>query len=560
MKKVYESFNSRIKKPLDNRSTVNSLSDIDRPYEGMITHQESDKKFYKYKNGAYVDLFEDVLNKVSQKDDFVINVKYYGAKGDGITDDTTSIQSAIDYVNTQGGGIVFFPKGLYIVSGLTIYDNIQITGCGRKNTTIKLKNNSNADVITGYLSSTLWGTSGQGLLHYSIRDIEIDGNRSNNTSGSGIAIFAQNPEIINVSIKNCAEYGLRTEWSGLQPINDYGMEGYFSNIMIFNVGKHGFWHKGTNDSTILGVIVYDASQLANNTYDAFNLQGNGTGRFIACHSWNSNDIANRHRYAINIETDGNDFIGCHFEGAISGNVRLKGHHNIFTNCKFYASWNGVNVIVKGTENLMSGCSLISPISTKPPCKGIILGESEDYVTSNKFDLYANEQQLGIVDFTNSKGFNTVKISGFNSAGKMYEGTPHVDDYVEMIVTGAGGGKYISSSQKVSKVMTATHDAQTTGTQSIGVGYKPSIVEISASIYNTKLSSNGFSDGTTTQSTFTYGATGTFVTDGTSVVDLEDGSGNYIKASITFTDTGFNLVWTKNGTTITGSIGMIIKVN
>lgn len=45
-----------------------------------------------------------------------VNVKDYGAKGDGITNDKESIQAALDYAETRGGGIVFFPFGVYSVS------------------------------------------------------------------------------------------------------------------------------------------------------------------------------------------------------------------------------------------------------------------------------------------------------------------------------------------------------------------------------------------------------------------------------------------------------------
>lgn len=49
-----------------------------------------------------------------------VDVKDFGAKGDGSTDDTAAIQAAINYVST-GAGIVDFPAGVYkITSTLTI--------------------------------------------------------------------------------------------------------------------------------------------------------------------------------------------------------------------------------------------------------------------------------------------------------------------------------------------------------------------------------------------------------------------------------------------------------
>ncbi|MEP7167531.1 MAG: glycosyl hydrolase family 28-related protein [Candidatus Woesebacteria bacterium] len=50
----------------------------------------------------------------------VFSVKDYGAVGNGSTDDTAAINSAIAAANATSGGIVFFPLGTYIVSsGLT---------------------------------------------------------------------------------------------------------------------------------------------------------------------------------------------------------------------------------------------------------------------------------------------------------------------------------------------------------------------------------------------------------------------------------------------------------
>jgi hypothetical protein len=44
-----------------------------------------------------------------------VNVKSYGALGNGIQDDTDAIQSAVDYVSRLGGGIVIIPDGTYMI-------------------------------------------------------------------------------------------------------------------------------------------------------------------------------------------------------------------------------------------------------------------------------------------------------------------------------------------------------------------------------------------------------------------------------------------------------------
>lgn len=46
-----------------------------------------------------------------------VSVKEFGAKGDDLADDTTAVAATISYVVGLGGGVVFFPKGTYRVTG-----------------------------------------------------------------------------------------------------------------------------------------------------------------------------------------------------------------------------------------------------------------------------------------------------------------------------------------------------------------------------------------------------------------------------------------------------------
>lgn len=57
-----------------------------------------------------------------------VNVKDYGATGDGVTNDTTSIQAAIDAAGY--GGEVYFPRGNYSFSTLTLNHSQKLRGDG----------------------------------------------------------------------------------------------------------------------------------------------------------------------------------------------------------------------------------------------------------------------------------------------------------------------------------------------------------------------------------------------------------------------------------------------
>lgn len=79
----------------------------------------------------------------------------FGAKGDGITSDTSSIQTAINFVSSAGGGIVYCPKGVYRMSNsqaLSVPSNILLKGAGMNLTTFTTDGNTrtaNAIEING---------------------------------------------------------------------------------------------------------------------------------------------------------------------------------------------------------------------------------------------------------------------------------------------------------------------------------------------------------------------------------------------------------------------------
>jgi hypothetical protein len=49
-----------------------------------------------------------------------INVKNYGATGNGVTDDSDAIQSALNAASNAGNAAVYFPAGTYVCSGLSV--------------------------------------------------------------------------------------------------------------------------------------------------------------------------------------------------------------------------------------------------------------------------------------------------------------------------------------------------------------------------------------------------------------------------------------------------------
>lgn len=121
----------------------------------------------------------------------IYNVRDYGAIGDGLTDDTAAIQSAISAAS--GGGMVFMPEGNYIVDpdvSLNMTSDIILAGVGRQ-TILKIKNNSNV------LDNLIKVENADGVV---IRDLVIDGNRSNQDVSDLISV---NYGVYVASSNNC---------------------------------------------------------------------------------------------------------------------------------------------------------------------------------------------------------------------------------------------------------------------------------------------------------------------------------------------------------------------
>ena len=197
----------------------------------------------------------------------IFNVLNFGAKGDGVTDDTAAIQSAIDAAAAAGGGQVYVPPGTFIVSGgeepsdgcLMLKSNVHMYGDGMGVSNIKVADGSDTK-ITGIVRSAY----GEETHDFGLSNLTLDGNRDNTTGKidgwfngfiPGKEGYDSNVTLDGVEIKDCSGYGFDpheqtvnmviknsvSHGNGLDGfVADYLTDSVFENNIAYDNDRHGF--------------------------------------------------------------------------------------------------------------------------------------------------------------------------------------------------------------------------------------------------------------------------------------------------------------------------------
>jgi hypothetical protein len=147
-----------------------------------------------------------VTGRIRDSGGQVFNVKSFGARGDGKTDDTTAIQSAI---NAAGQGIVYFPPGTYVYRTLVVSGGsagrikTSLVGAGSNATTLKQSS------ATGVLIDYSWAVPYQGGT--------IEGIKFDSTAGP--------PGAVALRLQDCVGWIIRdNSFVGALAKRDIGIE------------------------------------------------------------------------------------------------------------------------------------------------------------------------------------------------------------------------------------------------------------------------------------------------------------------------------------------------
>ena len=147
------------------------------------------------------DYVEERANEVTDAAKTVVNVKDYGAVGDGLTDDAPAFQAAVDAIEAVGGGQLYIPPAEYQFNGhVRLCSNIDVTGYGA----VMVKRHNIPTTSYSYFSTLSRGETGYGSGGCNIRvsGIKFTGDFLNNKTTCGFAFHHAQ----NVVIEQCEFY------------------------------------------------------------------------------------------------------------------------------------------------------------------------------------------------------------------------------------------------------------------------------------------------------------------------------------------------------------------
>ena len=266
----------------------------------------------------YVDELHD--STTLQLAQTMINVKDFGAIGDGIADDTNSIQEAINHASLIENVFVYIPEGTYMIKahvdetettdylrdegGLELLDNIKLLLHGKAILKAIPNNKRQYNILRIYNKTNVQIEGGN-----------IEGERLNHTGtggewGYGIAILGgSNISIKNINIYNCWGDGINTQvyeddTSSISPDRVY-----IDNIISNNNRRQGF----SIEALTNGVI-------KNSTFK--NTNGTSPSAGLDIEPWNPKNIV-ENVVIDNCIFEGNNGLGLILHGQSVLNIKVK---------------------------------------------------------------------------------------------------------------------------------------------------------------------------------------------------------------------------------------------
>jgi hypothetical protein len=387
----------------------------------------------------------------------VVNVKDFGAVGDGVADDTTAIQAGINYLESLNGGILYFPQGTYRITSTLTSDNhgVMLKGEGEGNyygsissvtlttpaTTIKYEGFGTAAIhftctsgaykkVGGGVESIFINCgSGTGSATYGILVTSRDKLTVRNVTIFNATAAAVRTEcfpgllfsaLSGYDVQNClfenvssAIEGVNTTAKGLQLTGGQGNSGVGQGNTSFNTFINTRWGSGSTEPAV------EIGNTDNNTFVALRANGGGVESPITVGAIEFLSSEQTGTGAARF----NNIYGCEAVGGVIARAATDGTTSSFNNNIYgYNISNGGQAPViqsgsGGSDDASLTCFYYDraymPLDLAMPLNGVLNFDN----TSNSFTdaravLYS---RLSIYEQGNLAS-GTVKIEGTTSAG------------------------------------------------------------------------------------------------------------------------------------------------
>lgn len=165
----------------------------------------------------------------------LVDVRAYGATGNGVTDDTAAFNAALAYLHTRGGGTLLMPPGIYKISStLTITDPISIQGHGTSGADTFVANES---LVTKGVSVISWAGGATPVLAVAgpVRGIHFERFAIEGNSAATIGISldrVQRSTFRNLRVAHCITNGMLLTTTGTTGAGDNTMFNLFLHVSL----------------------------------------------------------------------------------------------------------------------------------------------------------------------------------------------------------------------------------------------------------------------------------------------------------------------------------------
>lgn len=338
-----------------------------------------------------------------------INVKWFGAKADGVTDDKLAFQSAVDFAHSIGGATIFMPVGTYMIKGnIRWKSNVSLKGAGIGKSIFVVDGMFDGVIVE--LSQPSHGTGTNFLENCSFEDFEIDGSgftfTDANIRGKGLFIlYMRRARFRNLYLHDTVGTALGCDFLTETVIDSVVVERAGRLFSSTNTGGQSGIGIGTNALEDETVIVTNCHTIDCGNYGIF------------VESQNGDRVRSRHARIVNCVAKGNRF-GIGNKGA--GGALIMG-------CSVYDN-TGSGVVLNEHSN---GDQIIGNKIENNGDSGILVDGSYDGQLSILDNQISNNNAFGIRLLNNLSGYSRKHVqisdniiyengySGIDIAGRLY---------------------------------------------------------------------------------------------------------------------------------------------